>query len=500
MLSYAIFSAILLVFAFPFFNLFPLAWVGLLPLLYALENRNLRQAFGTGYVFGLHFSALLLYSIISITFYGYFLLIAYLALFYALFALFTVATRKYTTIPLFLAVPILWTFMEEVMSWGFFGVTLPHLTYSQTTFLPIIQIAAITGPGGIAFILLLVNGLVYESLIVPSWKQKLIYLGSVAIIIAGIFFIGRAVIPPLPEKNEKLEGAIEVAIVQGNIDQDIKWDSAYKDQVYNKYISLSMVANHLKPDIIIWPETSIPFHLGDNPSDLQRIQDFCHNVNTYLLAGIPSRRFNDDSVDTQNSVVLFSPAGELVAKYDKMKLVPFSEHVPFGDDIPILQSIMEEAGHFAPGDKTVIFQFPQGKFGALICFESIFPSIARELIAEGAEFLVIMTNDAWFGTSTLIHQHAAEAILRAVENRTWVVRAANTGISEVIDPYGRVIEKRGVKTSATINATIYPRQEESFYTKYYWLFPGLILLCGGALFILIIIGMVKEYKSHPGKR
>lgn len=346
----------------------------------------------------------------------------------------------------------------------------------------------------------MVNSLVYESLIVPSWKQRLICLGSVAIIVAGVFFIGRAVIPPLPEKDEKLEGAIEVAIVQGNIDQDIKWDSAYKDQVYNKYIALSMVANHLKPDIIIWPETSIPFHLGDNPSDLQRIQDFCHNVNTYLLAGIPSRRFNDDSVDTQNSAVLFSPSGELLAKYDKMKLVPFSEHVPFGDDIPLLQGIMEEAGHFAPGDKTVIFQIPQGKFGTLICFESIFPNIARELVAEGAEFLVIMTNDAWFGTSTLIHQHAAEAILRAVENRTWVVRAANTGISEVIDPYGRIIEKRGVKTSATINATIYPRQEESFYTKYYWLFPSLVLLCGGRLFLLIIIGMVKEYKSHSRKR
>lgn len=490
-LGYVVFSAFLLIFAFPFFNLFPLAWIGLLPLLYALQNRTPTQAFGAGFLFGLHFCALLLYSIISITFYGYFLLITYLALFYALFALFAVLARQYTPIPGFLAIPILWTFMEEAMSWGFFGFTLPHLVYSQTNFLPLIQLASITGPGGVTFILVLINVLVYESLVSLKWKRQLTFLFTTVVIILGVFFAGRAAIQPLDEDQDRQEG-IKVGIVQGNIDQDIKWDATYREQVYKKYISLSRMANHLRPDLLIWPETSVPFHLGDNPKDLERIEEFCRTLDTYFFAGIPSRKFEEGKALTQNSAILFSPTGEQLAKYDKMHLVPFSEHIPFGEEIPLLARIMEEAGHFVAGEEMVIFPFPKAEFGTLICFESIFPSMSRELITAGADFLVIITNDAWFGTTTTTSQHAAVAVLRAVENRTWVARAANTGISMVIDPYGRVVEKRGMKVSATINATIYPLEEKSFYTKCYWLFPGAIISLAVALIIWTIVTAFRE--------
>ncbi len=189
-------------------------------------------------------------------------------------------------------------------------------------------------------------------------------------------------------------------------------------------------------------------------------------TNAFLLFGTPSYKIQKGKVNHYNSAYLVSPSVELVGGYDKIHLVPFGEYVPMQDLLFFIGSLGEGIGDFKSGKETLNFSLPQGKFGVLICFEIIFPDLCRRFVKRGANFLVTITNDAWFGRTSAPYQHFSMATFRAVENRVFVARAANTGITGFIDPKGRILKKGGIFTEEAMNGTIRLSSQKTFYTLY----------------------------------
>ena len=194
-----------------------------------------------------------------------------------------------------------------------------------------------------------------------------------------------------------------------------------------------------------------------------------------------------------NSAYLVSPSGELVGKYDKIHLVPFGEYVPMQHLLFFIGSLGEGIGDFKPGKEIFNFSLPQGEFGVLICFEIIFPDLCRRFVKEGANFLVTITNDAWFGRTSAPYQHFSMATFRAVENRVFVARAANTGITGFIDPTGKILKEGRIFTQEAMTGTIRLSDLRTFYTLYGNIFAW---VCS-ALSILLIVNALIRKPQNP---
>jgi apolipoprotein N-acyltransferase len=238
------------------------------------------------------------------------------------------------------------------------------------------------------------------------------------------------------ERFPAAEQALRAAVVQGNIPQEQKWDEAYKRVIVERYTHLTAAAIAAGPDILIWPETSVPGYLGIDEDLTQWVMGLARQAGRPLLVGTPMVLI--PSFDMVNRAVFVDGAGNLGAVYDKMHLVPFGEFVPFERQVRWLRQVLPPIGTFIPGKRPTVFDGPHSsRFGVLICFEDLFPDIARRYARLGARWLVVITNDAWFGNSAAAYQHAQASTLRAVEQRMPVVRAANTGWSGCIDAAGR---------------------------------------------------------------
>jgi apolipoprotein N-acyltransferase len=282
-----------------------------------------------------------------------------------------------------------------------------------------------------------------------------------------------------PEQGER----VRLAVVQGNIPQEEKWDEAYRDSILAAYERLTHEAARHQPQLIIWPETAVPGYLGMDAAVTARVRRLARSVKTPLLVGSPMvpppvsppeaalgplGRVSPSAKETgggmTNSAALLDPSGAIVSRYDKLRLVPFGEFVPLESVVPWLRSILPPIGDFVPGQDYTVFHLGSGErsevrgerekshtshltphtskmpaFSVLICFEDVFPGLARQFVRRGARMLVTITNDAWFGNTAAAYQHAQASTFRAVELRIPMVRAANTGWSGCIDAKGRWI-------------------------------------------------------------
>jgi len=285
---------------------------------------------------------------------------------------------------------------------------------------------------------------------------------------------------------------LKIGLVQGNIDQSIKWDNSFQIKTLKIYKKLSSRVAEEKPDLIIWPETATPFFFQDAKEYQPLVLDIPKQTNAFLLFGTPTYKIQKGRVDHYNSAYLVSPSGDLIGKYDKIHLVPFGEYVPLQDLLFFIGSLGEGIGDFKSGKEIFNFSLPQGKFGVLICFEIIFPDLCRRFVKEGANFLVTITNDAWFGRTSAPYQHFSLATFRAVENRVFIARAANTGITGFIDPNGRIVKKGGIFTEESINGTIYLSKNKTFYTLYGDVFAW---LCSAFSIFLLAYALSKKSKN-----
>jgi apolipoprotein N-acyltransferase len=332
--------------------------------------------------------------------------------------------------------------------------------------------------------------------ILRQWPKKIFPVKEV--IFTGLVLLGLLIYGHLKmevvERHVNQNPPLKIGLVQGNIDQSVKWDQSFQIETLKIYNKLSYTVAEEKLDLIIWPETAIPFFFQDAEEYQPFILDISKKTNAFLLFGTPSYKIERGRVVHYNSAYLVSPSGELVGKYDKIHLVPFGEYIPMQDLLFFIGSLGEGIGDFKPGKTIFNFSLPQGKFGVLICFEIIFPDLCRRFVKRGANFLVTITNDAWFGRTSAPYQHFSMATFRAVENRVFVARAANTGITGFIDPTGKILKEGRIFTQEAMIGTIRLSDLKTFYTLYGDIFAW---VCSALSILLLVNALVKKPHNPP---
>ncbi len=516
-------SALLLALSFPQPGWWPLAWGALVPWFAALRGKTPAQGFYLGGLFGAAFFLAALYWVAeTIHQYGHqpygvglsvlLLLVLYLSLYPALFgALLCAAERR--ALPLWVAAPILWTSLEWLRAHLFSGFPWASLGYSQAGALPIIQIADLMGVYGIGALLVLVNGLLVEVLVTPSrWPRKALLAGVGILAVSAAWGYGAwrlqtyesEVRSHPPQVESGVSRPVRIALIQGNIDQAAKWNPGRQREVVETYLTLTRQAvapnphggPAKRPDLIIWPETATPFFFNRHPAYAGEIAALTREVGTPLLFGSPtSETDGSGAARLSNSAYLLSPTGQVVSRYDKMHLVPFGEYVPLQRLLFFVGRMVEAISDFRAGEAHVVAPFNGGKLATVICYEIIFPHLVREFVREGAHLMTTITNDAWFGRSSAPYQHFDMAILRAVEHRIPVARAANTGVSGLIAPSGRVLVASPIFEGGVWQGEVALRKETTIYTRVGDLFA---YLCMGASAALLGYGWIRERKESNG--
>jgi apolipoprotein N-acyltransferase len=496
-------SSLLLILSFPNFNLWISAWFGFVPLFFVLENRPKTEAFLLSFFTGIIFWSGIIYWLIHVTLPGTIILILYLALYFGVFGLavsrYSLLATRYSA----LIIPSLWVILEYIRAHLFTGFPWALLGYSQYLNLPIIQIADLTGAWGVSFLVVMVNAAIYSvigcRLSVIGARLKYLLLPILCLIVTLIYGYYKTYRTP----NTEHRIPIKISVIQGNIPQELKWQPEVSRYISDKYSRLTEQASKTAPDLIIWPEASSPGLLGASDAVFKDIFSLAKKIKTPLVIGAVVR----DSERYFNSALLVNSFGEIVDRYDKLHLVPFGEYIPLKKVLPFLETIVP-IGDITPGREYTIFKIPNPKsqipnskitnnFAVLICFEDLFPELSRQFVLKGAQFLVNITNDAWYKKTGAAAQHFQASVFRAVENRVFLVRSANTGVSGFIDPSGRIISKVSDKFARDIfidgidtrKITI-SKKPLTAYTRYGDIF---IVVC--VLFVLY--GIIRTSKRKP---
>jgi apolipoprotein N-acyltransferase len=462
-------SSLLLALPFSFGKLWILAWCGFVPLFCALRNKNSLQAFFLSYLSGFIFWWLSIFWLVYVTFLGTAILITYLAIYFGLFGFLFFYLARVSAIRQIFLLPSVWVLLEYLRSHLLTGFPWALLGYSQCLNLPVIQIADIAGAYGVSFLVLAVNVCIYQ--LISRKTTKACQLSAIMLLAVTLVY-GFYKMQPLT--NIPDQASLRISVVQGNIPQELKWDARNDDFILQKYLSLSQEVVKTMPHLIIWPEAASPQVLAYQ--DISAQQFFTPDLKVPLLLGAVVSENNNYF----NSALLFSSNGKLAGRYDKIHLVPFGEYIPLKDTFSFLRTVVP-IGEITAGRAFTLFQipYPQGpgtdsvKFGVLICFEDLFPELSRNFVRRGADFLVNITNDGWYKRSPAAFQHLQASIFRAVENRRYLVRSANTGISAFISPQGKVVSFLEDRLKRKIFIEGYDtqdisllRQPPTFYSRY----------------------------------
>jgi apolipoprotein N-acyltransferase len=433
--------------------------------LYSLDTGNIRRSFLTGLVTGFISSLGLLYWIIvaihkygAINIYLSFLilmlLICYLALYTGVFALSVSYCEKRFSLPVYLIAPPIWVILEYIRGCLITGFPWSFLSHSQHNFLPFIQVISITGAYFISFLIVAVNGILYG-----LWRRKRVspvYMAIMAFLFVSS--IGYGFVKLHGENEEKLRAVI----VQGNVTQDVKWDEASKMKTIKTYYQATVGAGQ-GAHLVVWPETALPLIFNQEPYVRKHIGTLPALTGAHLLFGTVSR---DEKGRFHNSAYVLGPDGREEGMYNKGHLVPFGEYTPLRSYLPFLEKLSVQTGEFFPGRTHAPIRTAVGNLGVLICYEGIFPYITRETVSEGAQVLVNITNDAWYDRTSAPYQHLAFYVFRAIESDRYVLRAANTGISAVIDPQGRIHGKTPLFEPAIVAKGFSLKDTKTLYIRY----------------------------------
>lgn len=496
----------------------PLAWIALVPLLLACRGLSVKTSAGLGLLSGVvYFSALIYWIIIALGRYGglplwvtvpaLLGLALYMALYIAAFTAILAWAEK--RLPLVWVAPLTWVGLDFIRAWLFSGFPWLDLGYSQYSFNMVNQLADLTGHHGITFLVVMVNALV--SGFIP-WGQHLSPRGRDTLFPPPHRALTSRVILPLLVlasacgysiwRGQSLKTALDqlptvsLGLIQGNIDQSEKWLPELQEKTVDIYLTLSAESMNKDPlDLLIWPETALPFFPSESPLFQKVTALAMAPASPSLLTGAPHFQSNPAQNLTSyfNSAFLINPAGAgdftALQRYDKAHLVPFGEYIPLQRFLPKAMPLVQTMGNFSPGTDAAPLITKQAKIGVLICFESIFPELARIRTLHGANILANLTNDAWYGRSSAPYQQIPMAVLRAIENRRSLARSANTGISCLIDPLGRVVASTPIFEARVINGQLPLIQEISFYSRIGYLFPNLCLI---GLSLLLLYGILHK--------
>ncbi len=483
-------------FSFPRYDFFPLAWFCIIPLILVIDE-NPFAAFLIGLTYGLSLNIGLLYwiSIVIKTYSSASFLISvlimlllcfYLSLYWGIWAAGgSYFQRKFGNISIWF-LPFLLVALEYIKNYLLTGFPWCLVGYSQHRFNSLCQIASITGIYGISFIVILINIILSGTIMKKLRHRNFFPLSAISLIlIIGIIIWGRERI-----NNFKPQGkSISVGIIQGNIPQDIKWEPNLSEQHFQKHILLTKIAIFKGAKFIIWPEAAVTFFIAEDFDKYSKILKLVEDAKIHLFFGGDYREMYRGKYRYYNAAIFISYPNFFIEKYAKMHLVPFGEYVPLRRVLFFIDKLVEGMEDFTPGKEYKIFKINSSKFGCMICYEVIFPEISKRFVKEGAELLVTITNDAWFGKTSAPYQHYAMAKIRAIENSRYLIRAANTGISGIINPVGVEIKKGGLFTDEVIIDKIYFSNEKTMYSKYGdW-------LCFLSIFLIAFLILLKRQSS-----
>ena len=378
-----------------------------------------------------------------------------------------------------------------------------------------IQIADIIGAVGISLVVIYINIFIAKAIqaktILP--KSFKINVGLAIGIFLLVIVYGIIRISTFKISDKK----VKVGLIQPNLDPWGKWSNMDINNLTNIYFDLSKQAVNEGAKVIFWPETALPVYLRDGGYNniIDSIYTFLRKNNVSLISGMPDLTYykpGDKMPEdakyskagnyyyaTYNSVLLFSPLTKEIERYGKSKLVPFGERVPFVDQLPFLRDFIKWSVGISDwniGRDTTIFKVPLAnndtlKINSLVCYESIYPYYIERFINKGADLISVVTNDSWYGNSSGPYQHKEMAILRAIENRKSVVRAANGGISCIIDPLGRTLTESRMFTKTQVTGNVYIQDNETFFSKYSLILP--VISCAFSFWVLGIF-IIKKLK------
>ena len=481
-----------------------LAWVCSVPCLALLPNlaRSTPLLLAVGFAFGLVSATGRVYWIAeTLQNYGGLspsvavltngLLICYLALYPMLFLLLCARALPDLRSPFFAwGAAGLFVLLEWIQTWALTGFPWELLGYSQYRNLPLLQSASLTGVYGLSFLIILVNGSLAQIIIHSAdpdrrWlsaKLSAVAVPPVLLLVAALSF-GYA---RLADDADDESRQTRIGIVQGNVPQEMKWKPNRSRLTTARYVDLARELAHTdSADLIIFPETALPFRFGDpaRVREREQVVELARQISTPLLVG--SLGFDSKRGTLHNRGFLLDESGRIRDSVDKVHLVPFGEYLPLPWLFQFMEGLTAESGQFAPGEKGhKILNMPGRNlpFGVFICYESVFPEISRTLARLGASFLVNTTNDAWFGETAAPYQHLSMAVLRAVETGLPIVRVANTGISALISPSGQIAGATALFETVTMVVSLAPTKGTTIYVRYGdWFLVLCALFLGGAI-------------------
>jgi apolipoprotein N-acyltransferase len=404
-------------------------------------------------------------------------LIGYLSLFPATFALVSARLiRRFGTLGV-MAAPIVWVASEVGRTQVFTGFPWVLLGYSQTSVLPVAQLASLVGVYGVSLLVAAVSAAV-----VTAFNRRFRTVVPLACVLAVVLVSATWGSRRVAARPWTREGdPIRIGLVQGNVDQAIKWDPGSAANIFQDYIRYTRRAIFEGAQLVLWPESSTPFMFEEDAAGAMQLRTLARQAGVTLL-------FGSDQIERgtpmryYNSAFVIRPDGTTAGVYRKMHLVPFGEYVPLQQLLFFAAPLTEQVGTFSPGMRPELLPVDGHRTSVAICYEVIYPALVRSFVTEGSELLTTITNDAWFGTTSAPYQHFEQAAMRAIESGRYLVRAANTGISGIVDPYGRVLSRTEIFQPAVLVGEARFLKASTFYVRH-----GDLVAYGSVVFTLILL-------------
>jgi len=465
----AVLSGVLFVASFPKFGHPAFAWIALAPLVVCVAidaGRFASRAFALGLITGLVYFGGTLYWIAEVMrAYGGLstpvaalvglLLASYLALYPALFAvLLRRALIRFGPSAVWMS-PLFWVATEWIRSTFGGGFPWVLLGSSQASALPVVQLASVAGVYGLSGLLALVSTAA-AAMALSRARKPWLGVATTACVVVAVTGWGawRLVRNDLATTGT----ALKVGLVQGSVNQEDKYDLRHRDAIMTRYLDLSRQAIAGGAEVVVWPEASTPFYFDLDPLLAAPVRRIAAETRTPFIIGTDQfERTVETSDRYYNAAVIVGADGRTLSSYRKMHLVPFGEYVPLKRLLFFVGPLIQAVSVFSAGTEAVVFDANGRRVSVAICYESVYPSIAQAFVERGSELLATITNDAWFGRSSAAYQHFEQGAMRGVEQGRFVVRAANTGISGAVDPYGRVLARTALfePTAAVVDVRLH---------------------------------------------
>ena len=475
-------SGALLALSFPKFGHPACAWIALVPLFLALSGwtgrpgplpgTTARRGLLLGLVASLVFFCGALYwtGPVLVTFGGLpaplgvvsvLLLSLYLGLYNAVgTAALGVILRRYGRTGLWLA-PAAWVTGEYLRGTLLSGFPWVVLGDSQVELLPVAQLASVAGVYGVSLFVAFVNAAIaYALLVSPRARMRTLAGTAVALLAVSVWGAWRVADGSLVRAGTP----IRVGLIQGNVEQRDKWDPRQARRIFTTYIAMTRDAVKRGAQYVLWPESSTPFMFEENEVGEAAIRGLAQEVHVPIQFGSDQME-RGATPHLYNAAFLIAPDGTTAAVYRKMQLVPFGEFIPLQHWISFLSPLVGGLATFAAGDTVTMLPVGGHKASTAICYEVIFPHLAQEAVERGSELLTTITNDGWYGTTSAPYQHFALASMRAIEQGRYLIRAANTGISGAVDPYGRVVGKSAIFEQTAMVLDVRFLQGRTLYSR-----------------------------------